>query len=63
MTELDKQLRNLTVEISCKHCYKTHNVRLTGFGGTYICECGYPIKTADHHKISICRSNYAKVAH
>ena len=56
MTDLDKKLRDLTVGISCKHCSRTYEVRLTGFGGTYICECGFAIKTADCDKISICRS-------
>ncbi|GGZ83164.1 hypothetical protein GCM10007161_13280 [Ignatzschineria indica] len=35
MTDLDKQLGNLTVKIYCKYCNKTYNVRLTCFSDTY----------------------------
>lgn len=55
MTDLDKQLRDLTVGISCKHCSRTYEVRLTGFGGTYICECGQAIKTTKSLNIFICK--------
>lgn len=49
MTDLDKQLRDLTVEIACDHCKATYDIRLTGFGGTYICECGFSIKATNHN--------------
>lgn len=57
MTDLDKQLRDLTVEITCKHCYKTHSVMLTGFGGTYICECGERIKTTETNRVIVILSS------
>lgn len=63
MTDLDKQLRNLTVEITRNHCKAIYKVRLTGFGGTYICECGFAIKTTDLNKVSMCRSTSIKTTH
>ncbi len=63
MTNLDKQLRGLTVEIICDYCKTNYQIRLTGFGGTYICECGFTIKTTDHNKISMCHYNYTKYVH
>lgn len=62
MTDLDKQLRDLTVEITCSHCKTIYKVRLTGFGGSYICECGFTIKTTDCDKVSICRPKNIKTA-
>ena len=56
MTDLDKQLRELTVEIICDYCKTSYQVRLTGFGGAYICECGVAIKTTHSKQISISRS-------
>lgn len=57
MTDLDKQLRDLTVEVTCKYCYKTHDVLLTGFGGTYICDCGEYIKTTETQKVIVILSS------
>lgn len=56
MTDLDKQLRDLTVDIICNYCKVIYKVRLTGFSGTYICECGNAIKATDCDKISICKT-------
>lgn len=63
MTDLDKQLRDLTVEITCNNCKTIYDIRLTGFGGTYICECGFAIKATDRNKVSICRSASIKTTH
>lgn len=48
MTDLDKQLRDLAVEIICSYCKTSYQIKLTGFGGTYICECGNTIKISKH---------------
>ncbi len=38
MTNLDQQLRDLTVEIICKHCDRAYDVKLTGFSGICVCK-------------------------